>query len=72
MLAPDDIIGGRKLIADALRIELAWLDGPEPTPSASRMALPSEVEVGLTLTESQYAAGVLDPFEEASATRSTA
>jgi hypothetical protein len=28
------------------------------------MALPSEVEVGLILTESQYAAGVLDLFEE--------
>ncbi len=63
MLTPDDIHAGRKLVADALKIELAWLDSREPTPSASRVPLPSEIDIGLILTESQYAAGVLDLFE---------
>jgi hypothetical protein len=63
MLIPDDIQAGRKLVADALKIEPAWLDSPEATPSASRVPLPSEIDLGLIPTESQYAAGLLDRFE---------
>jgi hypothetical protein len=55
---------GRQLLAAALKIEMAWLDEAEPTPSPMRPQLESEAEFGLTLTESIYAAGVLDLFEE--------
>jgi len=54
---------GRKLAADALTIELAWLAEPAPAPSANRPALESEAELGFTLSESQFAAAVQDLLE---------
>jgi hypothetical protein len=60
----DDELAGHELLESALRIELVWLDESAPTPSSGRVPLDSEVDFGLTLTESQYAAGVLDLFEQ--------
>jgi len=54
---------GRKFTADALTIELAWSVEPAPVPSPNRLPLESEAELGFTLSESQFAAGVQDLLE---------
>jgi hypothetical protein len=62
-----EVVAGRELHHAALRIEKAWLEERTHTPASDRKPLETELEFNLALTESQYAAGVLDLLEEAGA-----